>query len=76
MKADMDGTNAQILVSDMKDPAGIVIDWWSSAAHLVWVENQGDVVWSSRLDGSAVARVLRPPEVTDAWGPAIRRDQL
>lgn len=73
LKARMDGSSVSAVVSELKKPAGIILD--PASDQLFWLEKTYKIQSSNR-NGAERRVVLRLPKDTDASGIAVHNGRI
>ena len=73
-RAQMDGSNAVEIVSGLREPIGIAIDY--DASRLFWTEFIGNKICSSNLDGADVRTIVTLQTYVGPWGIAVHNNRV
>ena len=73
-KAGMDGSSPVKLVSGLRFPIGVTIDY--ASRRLYWTESTSHKIQSSNLDGRDVRLVVQLPSGSRPWGIAVFNDRI
>ena len=73
-KAELDGSNLVKIISGIKSPRGITIDFGS--LRLFWADYSDNKIYSSNLDGTDVRLVVQLSSGAGPWGIEVTDEKL